>query len=164
MGNSKYETHVRPYFEDIFYWYSHDKSMKEIACELGVAESTFMKYKSQKAELSELLKKASRNKPRYLASKAERALRDKLSDREFEEVETEIYKDQSGRITRQHVKKKKKTIPADTTAIIFALKSLDPDRYGQELQKIELSGQVGTNPLEGLSEEELRRLADGESG
>ena len=164
MTKSKYETHVKPYFDDIFYWYSHDWTLKEIASELGVAKNTFLSYKSQHLDLLDLLKNAEKCKPRNLAAKAERSLRDKLKDREIEETETELWKDDQGKIVKQHIKKKKRIIPADTTAIIFALKNLDPDRYGQELRKIELSGQVGTNPLEGLSEEELRRLADGESG
>lgn len=141
MGNSKYESHVVPHFEDIFYWYSHDWRLKDIAKELGVAESTFMEYKKNHSELSELLKKAEKSKPRYLANKAERALRDKLKDREIEETETELWRDSDGNVLKQHIKKKKRIIPADTTAIIFALKNADPGRW-QEKQQIELSGSI----------------------
>jgi hypothetical protein len=88
MGNSKYETHVKPYFDDIFYWRSHGWDLSRIAVELGVAESTFMKYKKEIPEFSELLKKADKSKPRNISLKAEKALKDKLVDREFEEVQT----------------------------------------------------------------------------
>lgn len=131
MRKSKYETHVKPYFDDIFYWRSHGWDLSRIALELGVAESTFMKYKKDISEFSELLKKADKSKPRNIALKAENALKDKLVDREFEEVHTEQWVDNNGNVTKKHIKKVKKTIPADTTAVIFALKSNDRERYGE---------------------------------
>ena len=131
MAKSKYETHVKPYFDDIFYWRSHDWDLSRIAVELGVAESTFMKYKKEILELSELLKKADKSKPRNIALKAEKALKDKLADREFEEVHTEQWVDDNGKVVKKHIKKVKKTIPADTTAVIFALKNNDRERYGE---------------------------------
>ena len=164
MRKSKYDSHVVPHFDDIFYWYSHDWTLKQIASELGVAESTFMEYKKNKTELSELLKKAEKSKPRYLAIKAEAALRDKLQDREVEEVHQEQWIGKNGEVTKKHIKKIKKIIAADTTAIIFALKNADPDRWNDKRQ-LELSGEVTNgNPFDGLTDEELRRLANGESG
>lgn len=160
MVKSKYETHVKPYFDDIFFWRSHDWELVAIAAELGVAESTFFKYKKEYAELSELLKKAEKSKPRYIAIKAEAALRDKLQDREVEEVHQEQWVDKNGVVSKKHIKKIKKIIPADTTAIIFALKNTDSDRWNDRNQ-IELSGKVGMpNPYADLTTEELRRLAN----
>lgn len=158
MAKSKYETHVVPHFEDIFYWYSHDWSLEQIASELGIAKSTIMEYKKNHSAFSDLLKKASKSKPRYLANVAERALRNKLEDREVEEVHQEQWTGKDGKVTKQHVKKIKKIIPADTTAIIFALKNADPERWN-ERQQIELSGEVSTkNPLANFSDEELRKM------
>lgn len=159
MVKSKYETHVVPYFDDIFYWYSHDWTLERIASELGIAKSTIMLYKKENSDLSDLLKKAEKSKPRYIAIKAEAALRDKLKDREFEEVHQEQWVDKNGEVTKKHIKKIKKTIPADTTAIIFALKNTDPERWNDRRQ-VELSGSVETNPYEGLSTEELKKLAN----
>lgn len=159
MVKSKYETHVVPYFDDIFYWYSHDWTLERIASELGIAKSTIMLYKKDESDLSDLLKKAEKSKPRYIAIKAEAALRDKLQDREVEEVQQEQWVDKQGNVTKKHVKKIKKIIPADTTAIIFALKNTDPKRWNDRSQ-VELSGSVKTNPYEGLTEEELRKLAN----
>lgn len=160
MRKSKYDTHVKPYLDDIYYWRSHDWEMESIAAELGIAASTFFKYKNEFTELSEVIKKADRAKPRYIAIKAEAALRDKLSDREVEEVQQEKWVDKNGNILKQHIKKVKKTIPADTTAIIFALKNTDPERWNDKHQ-VELSGDVN-NPFKGLTEEELRKLASGD--
>ena len=160
MVKSKYESHIKPFFDDIFFWRSHDWELVAIAAELGVAESTFFKYKKEYAELSEILKKAEKSKPRYIAIKAEAALRDKLQDREVEEVHQEQWVDKNGVVSKKHIKKIKKIIPADTTAIIFALKNTDYERWNDRNQ-IELSGKVGMpNPYEGLTTEELRRLAN----
>lgn len=73
MVKSKYETHVKPYFDDIFFWRSHDWELVAIAAELGIAKSTFLKYKKEYSDLSDLLKKAEKAKPRYIAIKAEAA-------------------------------------------------------------------------------------------
>ena len=129
---SKYETHVKPYFDDIFFWYSHDWTLDTIAAELGLARSTFLKYKQDYSDLSDLLKKADKSKPRNIAIKAEKALKDKLSDREFEKVYTEQWVGDNDKVIKKHIKKVKKTIPADTTAIIFALKNNDRERYGEQ--------------------------------
>lgn len=159
MVKSKYETHVMPYFDDIFFWRSHDWELVAIAAELGIAKSTFLKYKKEYSDLSDLLKKAEKAKPRYIAIKAEAALRDKLQDREVEEVQQEQWVDKNGVITKKHIKKIKKIIPADTTAIIFALKNTDSERWNNRSQ-VEVSGNVSmSNPYEGLTEEELRKLA-----
>lgn len=159
MVKSKYETHVVPYFDDIFYWYSHDWTLEHIASELGIAKSTIMLYKKDNSDLSDLLKKAEKSKPRYIAIKAEAALRDKLQDREIEEVHQEQWVDKNGAVTKKHIKKIKKMIPADTTAIIFALKNTDPKRWNDRSQ-VELTGNVKMNdPFQNLTEEELRKLA-----
>ena len=160
MVKSKYETHVVPYFDDIFYWYSHDWTLEHIASELGIAKSTIMLYKKENSDLSDLLKKAEKSKPRYIAIKAEAALRDKLQDREVEEVHQEQWVDKNGVVSKKHIKKIKKIIPADTTAIIFALKNTDPKRWNDRSQ-VELTGNVKMNdPFQNLTEEELRKLAN----
>ena len=89
MGKSKYETHVVPYFDDIFYWYSHDWTLERIASELGIAKSTMMLYKKDESDLSDLLKKAEKAKPRYIAIKAEADIKKKKNSREVEEVHQE---------------------------------------------------------------------------
>ncbi|MDN6256434.1 MAG: hypothetical protein L0J33_01095 [Tetragenococcus halophilus] len=153
MGKSKYESHVKPHFEDIYYWYSHGRQLKWIANELGVAESTFMKYKNEQIELSDLLKKADKAKPRKIARKAELALNDKLQEHETEETHTEMWKDENGNTVKQHIKKVTKVIPADTTAIIFALKNSDPDRWNAGVEeanrrKLEAEAELAESKLQ----------------
>ena len=118
-----------------------------------------MIYKKDESDLSDLLKKAEKAKPRYIAIKAEAALRDKLSSREVEEVHQEQWVDKNGNVTKKHIKKIKKVILADTTAIIFALKNTDPKRWNERSQ-VELTGNLKMdNPFQNLTEDELRKLA-----
>lgn len=51
----KYETHVKPYFNEIREW-CRTMTENQIAEKLGVGASTFQYYKSQFSELSEILK------------------------------------------------------------------------------------------------------------
>lgn len=41
MVKSKYETHVMPYFDDIFFWRSHDWDLVAIAAELELRSQLF---------------------------------------------------------------------------------------------------------------------------
>ncbi len=63
MGRpNKYETHVKSKFEDIKKWLQLGATEREIAKNLGIAESTFMDYKNKYSEFSEFLKE-NRKKP-----------------------------------------------------------------------------------------------------
>ncbi|MEQ7179854.1 hypothetical protein ABQE01_12825 [Enterococcus thailandicus] len=159
MRRSKYETHVKPYFDDIFYWYSHEWNLKQIAAELGVGRDTFLRYKQEQSDLSDLLKKAEKSRTKYIARKAEKALVDKLEDREVEETHTEIWKDDSGKTIKQHVKKIKKIIPADTTAIIFALKTNDKERYTNAIEHSKKLDLIDAQVR--LAKAQLKQLDDG---
>lgn len=59
---NKYETHVKSRFEEIKKWLELGATEKEIAKNLGIAESTFMDYKNKFSEFSEFLKE-NRKKP-----------------------------------------------------------------------------------------------------
>lgn len=57
-----------------------------------------------------------------------------------------------------------KQVAPDTTAIIFWLKNRKPAEW-RDRKETEISGKLGVdNPMQGLSEEELRKLAHDESG
>ena len=53
---SKYESHVKPRFEEIAEWLKSGATDKEIAENLGVNQKVFCKYKSEYSELNELCK------------------------------------------------------------------------------------------------------------
>ena len=53
---SAYETQIKPRFSDISDWLKSGATDKQIAFNLGIAYSTFNKYKSEKTEFAEFLK------------------------------------------------------------------------------------------------------------
>lgn len=59
---SKYHTHVEPKLLLIEAWARDGLTIEQIAEKLGVANSTFFDYKNKYPELSEVLKKGSRNR------------------------------------------------------------------------------------------------------
>lgn len=161
MSQNKYESHVKPYLDNIFFWYSNGWTMDAIADELNVNVSTLYDHKNKYPEFSDVLKRADQVKPKAINNKAKRALKDKLEDREVEETHTEIWKDGDGNVIKQHVKKVKKVIPADTTAMIFALKNTDPENWGDKKQ-IEMQGGLSISQREQMAEEFLSGLMDDE--
>lgn len=54
---SKYESNVKPRFDEILEWLQVGATEKEIAENLGVNQKVFCKYKKQYSELNELIKK-----------------------------------------------------------------------------------------------------------
>ena len=65
---SKYETDVKPRFDEITEWLNAGATDKEIAENLGLNKSTFCEYKKQYPELNELIKNG--RKKAILAIKA----------------------------------------------------------------------------------------------
>lgn len=59
---NKYDTHVKPRFDEIRKWCEIGASDKEIVEMLGISTSTFYDYQQRYAEFSELIK-SSRKKP-----------------------------------------------------------------------------------------------------
>lgn len=57
---SKYESNVKPRFQEIHDWIQIGATDKEIAENLGINKATFCEYKKQYSELNELLKKSRR--------------------------------------------------------------------------------------------------------
>lgn len=54
---SVYDTNIKPYFQDIRAWARDGVTERSMAKALGISYSTFNKYKAEKTELSQLLKK-----------------------------------------------------------------------------------------------------------
>lgn len=59
---NKYETHVKPRFDEIAEWLESGATEKEVAENLGINKSVLCKYKNQYKELNDLVKN-SRKKP-----------------------------------------------------------------------------------------------------
>jgi len=132
---NKYETCVKPCLDKISYWRKDGLTERQIVKRLGVAYSTFNKYKTEEIELMEALKKGKDE----LIHELEDSLYKRAKGFEYEEIKTLKEKTQDG---KEKIKKEinKKYMAADTTAIIFALKILKPEKYQTfEINKKEIN-------------------------
>lgn len=115
---SAYDTKIRPKFREISKWSREGISEKEIARKLGISYSTFNKYKSEKTEFSELIKKGREEPVRQL----ENAMYKKAIGYKYTEVK--ITEGPDGK----KVETTKKYAPPDVTAAIYLLKHWGKDR------------------------------------
>lgn len=146
---SKYETHVAPRLTEVSDWVRNGASDREVAERLGIAESTLNDYKKQFSEFSECLKKTRAR----VDGEVENALLKRALGYDVDEVTQEIYTDGS-----KHVKKVQRHIPPDTTAMIFWLKNRRPEKW-RDVNAVDATI-TEKNPLAGLTEKELRALAN----
>jgi frataxin-like iron-binding protein CyaY len=167
----KYDSHVKPRFNEIFDWYKEGHSLQWIGAQLGVSKESIFKYKREHSDLADLVKKAEKSKIKAIGKAAHLGLIDKLHDRYIEDAEVidEVWTAGSDKnhqkIVKQHKVRKKRWVPADTTAIIFALKNADPDNW-KDRRDTNIAGEIKTssqNPYADLTTEELRKLIDSAS-
>ena len=115
---SKYETNVKPRFNEILEWLQSGATEKEVAENLGVHKSVFCKYKNQYKELNDLCKNA-RKKPvqEIKAALYKRAIG-------FNYTETKLTEDSEGNWKKETYTKA--ALP-DPTAAMMLLKHWDKD-------------------------------------
>lgn len=132
MGRKgRYETHVQPFLSQIEEWYQ-DLDERQIADRLGVAVSSFEKYKSEHKELRDVLKKGKQQ----LVAELKATLKKKAKGFTYEEIKTTIKK--IGEREIQTIEKHKKYAQPDTGAIHLLLKNLDPDWHNDDQATIDL--------------------------
>lgn len=102
-------------------WAMDGLTDKEIAKKIGIAESTFYEWKNKFSEFSEAIKKG---KDVYDAE-AEQNLHKVGQGYYVEEVET--YITETNGVQTKRIKKTKKWVPPNVTALIFWLKNRKPD-------------------------------------
>lgn len=133
---SKYETHIKPYLEQIKKWGEQGATEKQIAKQLGIAYSTFCDYKNKYSELSDTIKGKDM---RQLVEELRGALVKKALGFEYKEKKEYIKEDpETGKPTKYLEVVTKAALP-DTTAIFGALNIYDSeyvkDRANYELRK-----------------------------
>ena len=136
---NKYETHVRPYLEAVKAWCRKGATEESISKKLGVAYSTFRRYKEEHKELTEALMTS-----KALAdSEIENALFRKAKGYNAEIKKTfkckeEYYDDKGRKCTREVLRTSTDEVhvAADTQAISFYLKNRVPDDW-KDKQSIE---------------------------
>lgn len=132
---SKYETHVKPYLEQIDKWLNNGASEKQCAENLGISYATWNGYKKRYAEFEELCSKPRVNLVEDLRS----ALVKRALGFEYEEKKQYITEDEQGNKKRHTEITTKQALP-DTTAIFGALNIYDPD-YVKDKKQHELKQQ-----------------------
>ena len=117
MGRAdRYSTHVEPYLDDISRWRT-TMTEEQIAQKLGIAKSTFQKYKQDYPELNEICKFGNKKKcDEVWSSLFKRAVGYDIP--QFKEVI-----DKDGMVRR--LEKPPIHIPADIKAITLILSNLD---------------------------------------
>ena len=136
---SKYETHIKPHFEQIKKWAEQGATERQIAKQLKVAYSTFCDYKNKYTEFSDLLKEKDMTN---LVEELRSALVKKALGFEYKEKKEYMKTDpDTGKPTKYLEITTKQALP-DTTAIFGALNIYDDnyikDKANHELRKQEL--------------------------
>ncbi|MFV0552260.1 MAG: hypothetical protein ACK5L6_10135 [Anaerorhabdus sp.] len=153
---SKYETNVQPRFKEIREWIQSGMIELHVAKKLGISEATFSNYKNKYPGLLQLLNEAKVVPDQQV----EDSLFKRAIGYSYEEETRELMLNPKT-MERELVVTKtvtKQVVP-DVTAQIFWLKNRRPDKW-RDKQDINLKGSIN-NPLEGLTTEELKRLAKG---
>jgi predicted transcriptional regulator len=141
IKEKEYVEKVEGRFEDIYSMRENGFTMQMICEELGISRPTFNKYIKNHKDLADLMVKSQKMLDKKTEEVAKEGLFSKLQDKFVEEVTEEIWsagKDDFGQeiIAKKHILKKKRFIPADTTAIIFALKSKNPKIWNTDEHKL----------------------------
>ena len=120
--NNKYETHVKPRFDEIKNWCKRGATDKEIIQMLGIGKSAYYNYLSKYTEFSELIKKNRIN--------AVEEIKNALFKRAvgFQYVETKESKntDENG-IVSVKTEKVVKTVVPDPASCMILLKHWDKE-------------------------------------
>lgn len=149
---SKYETCVLPRLEEIKRWIENGMSQKQVAKNLGIAESTFNEYKTEFPEFSEAIKKARMRTVLGLRSAlVKRACGYNYDEKKivttvikFPESVRKVLEDagidveslERPKLVRTEITTKR--IPEDVAAINLALKNFDRENWSNDWKAQEL--------------------------
>lgn len=111
---------------------------EEIAKKVGVARRTLLKWKDLHPEIATALAQGKE----YVDREVEETLHKRAMGYEYEETETTIEVKPNGE-KQQRIKKVKRQVPPDTTAMIFWLKNRKPNEWRDRYDN-NISGSLGT--------------------
>lgn len=159
MAKSKWETHVKDKLILVEAWARNGLTDEQIAKNLGIAYSTFREYKNKHSALSAALKRGKE----VVDIEVENALLKRALGYKYNEVTKELIVDkETGEEELKVTKVITKEVVPDTTAQIFWLKNRKPEDW-RDKKDIEHSGDIN-NPYEGLTKEQLLKIASEEDG
>jgi len=154
MAKSKYDTYVKPKLTLIEGWARDGLINEQIAKNLGISKVTLYKYMDEHIELSECLKKGKE----VVDIEVENALLKRALGYRYIERTKEPNEVGDLVVTKEVTKE----MAADTTAQIFWLKNRKP-REWRDRKELDHSGTVN-NPFEGLTKEQLIKIASEDDG
>lgn len=103
----------------------------------GITGRTFLLWCDSISEVSDLYKVAKEKNSKVhkgvMREKALNGLQRFLTGWNVDEIETEEMKNGKGKVIMTKTKKKTKFIPPSTTAVIFALKNIDPAHWNEDM-------------------------------
>lgn len=135
-------------------WARDGLTDEQIAKNIGIGYSTLQAWKSKYRDIQDTLKRGKE----VIDREVENALLKRALGYTYNEVTQEA--DEFGKLAVSKVVTKQ--VSPDVTAQIFWLKNRKPKEW-RDRKETELSGNIGiNNPYEGLTVEELRKLARSE--
>lgn len=157
MAKGKYEEWLEPdNLLRIQAWARDGLTDEQIAHNMGIAIKTLYNWKKDHLPILQALKKGKE----VVDIQVENALFKRALGYSYNEVTRERFVDkETGKESLEITKMVKKEVSPDTTAQIFWLKNRKPKEW-RDRKETELSGGLNiNNPYEGLTTEELRKLA-----
>lgn len=134
---SIYEDKIKSRFKDIEKWLKGGATERQVAEALGIAYSTFNKYKVEEEEFGKLLKEVDRTE---IVLDLRSALLKKALGFSYEEKKRYSKKDDEGN-TYTYVEITEKQSLPDVAAINLALKNYDRDNWANDPQMLSLKKQ-----------------------
>lgn len=130
---SAYDTIIKPRFSDISEWLRNGATEKQVCENLGISKDAFYKYKKEKAEFNELIKKSRQS----LVIQLRGALVKRALGYTYTEKRKTTGIDPDG---RSYIKNEttEKNMPPDVAALNLCLKNYDPDNWANDPQMLEL--------------------------
>ena len=117
-------------------------TIPEICERVGISEAIYHKWKSDKLEFFEAVKKAEESRTKFFVSEAKKSLLKKVQGYEVDERTTESSMQVDGTPKLDKIKIVRKHFQPDTAAIIFTLCNGDPDNF-KNRQLNEITGKGG---------------------
>lgn len=132
-----YDSKIKPRFKDIEKWIKGGATERQVAQALGIAYSTFNKYKADNKEFQQLLQEVDRTE---IVLDLRSALLKKALGFTYEEKKKYSRQDEDGnKIT--YVEITEKTALPDVAAINLALKNYDAENWSNDPQALDLKKQ-----------------------
>lgn len=126
---SAYETRIKPRFSEILEWLQTGATEKQICENLGISKDAFYKYKREKTEFNELVKKGRES----LVTQLRGALVKKALGFDYTETKTVKTRGVGGEVIERIETTVKHSLP-DVAALNLCLKNYDPDEWANDPQ------------------------------